>query len=206
LITYWPIYPNDTKDYVTRADAYSCVNATFVSDRFGNPQSAFYLNNGYCLVPPGVYFTGSDFTITVWIKPIKCTSYARIIDFSNGFTINAVYLPLATSLTLYPFLRIFNNGQSGKIASSSALNLNQWTHIAALFSLQQMTLSIYLNGTLEGSSSTSVVPLNVTRSQNFIGRSSNHNGGDGDTNAYFDDLKIYARVLSQDEILEDMNF
>jgi hypothetical protein len=61
LINYWPIYSSLTTDMIGNKDLYNPVNANFSSDRFGNINSAIYLNNGYYQVPSGVYFYG-DFT------------------------------------------------------------------------------------------------------------------------------------------------
>jgi hypothetical protein len=200
------MYQNDTKDYVARADAYSCTNATFVSDRFGNSQSALYLNSGYCLLPPRVYFTGSDFTVTVWIKPIQTTRWSRVFDISNGYNVNDVLLGFSKEAILLPFISVSENTQFA-VASSSSINSNQWTHITALFSRQQMMLSIYLNGSLiESASINGMIPYNVTRSQNWIGRSANYISGDDDINACIDSLKFYNRALSSNEIQKDMNF
>ena len=56
----------------------------FVSDRFGNANSALALNGRWTQVPSGVYFDSPEFTISVWVYPQQVGSHARIIDFGNG--------------------------------------------------------------------------------------------------------------------------
>jgi hypothetical protein len=117
------MYPNDTNEYVARADAFSCVNATFVDDRFGNPQSALFLNNGFCQVKPAVFFFGGDFTVTFWIKQIQASPFARAIDFSNGYGINNVMFPVSYALNLQPMFGVIENYAGNSASSSLEVNL-----------------------------------------------------------------------------------
>ncbi len=54
-------------DIVGGADLYNGVSYSLTTDRFGNANSAIYLNNGYLQVPTGVYFSG-DFTVNCEIR------------------------------------------------------------------------------------------------------------------------------------------
>jgi hypothetical protein len=77
-------------------------------------------------------------------------------------------------------------------------------YLTAQFHLQQMKVSIYINGILQVSLSTPYSPMNVVRNQNLIGGRTVRAGND-DLIAYLDDLRIYNRALSSAEILNDMN-
>jgi hypothetical protein len=202
LVNYWALNLDDTKDYVGRADANSCVNGSFVADRFGNPQSALYLNNGYCRLPSNIYLTGGDFTMTAWINLIQPNLYSRILEFSNGNGFDQVSFGLATTyLYFQPFMMIDNNYNLTQFGCLQHLNLNEWNHIAFLFSRKQMQLSVYINGSFQRSIQTLIAPTDVIRSKNYIGRGA---AGDADANAIFDDLKIYNRKLSSTELQDDM--
>ena len=50
------------------ADLYGSVNASWTNDRFGTPNSALRLDNGYYEIPSSIYFGGSQFSILVWVK------------------------------------------------------------------------------------------------------------------------------------------
>lgn len=83
------------------------------------------------------------------------------------------------------------------------LVLNQWVHLAAV--MDDDKAFFYINGVLQGSASgwPSVLPVN--RSFCFIGRS-NMYPNDQDADAYFDEIRIYNRTLSETEINDVMNF
>jgi hypothetical protein len=189
-------------DYIGHSDMIVGANAALDSDRFKNPKSALYLNSGYCTVPPGVYFNGS-FTITAWVKKVQTTNQNRLLDFGNGRIENVIF-SITSSTNSKPYLAIGQTiGWSGPLASSSALGSGVWTHLASVFN--GSNAYIYLNGTLTMSESgITVHPDNIVRQDCFIGRSSWY-PGDQDANAYFDDIKIYNRALSSQEIVQDMN-
>jgi hypothetical protein len=90
-----------------------------------------------------------------------------------------------------------------------ALGINQWQHLACVYSFPYYF--IYIDGTLvtaPGSQTTysSFNIKNETRTSNFVGRSNWYiNGVDQDADADFDDLKIFNRSLSQQEIQSEMN-
>jgi hypothetical protein len=81
LINYWPM--SNLSDLVGGANLFGGGNYSFVSDRFGSPNSAIYFNKGYLQVPEGVYFSG-DFTVTAWIFLKSYQSWSRIFEFGNG--------------------------------------------------------------------------------------------------------------------------
>jgi hypothetical protein len=175
---------------------------SFVPDRFGNSQSALFLNSGYCTVPPGVYFN-SSFTITAWVYPKDLSyKYQRILDFSNGGSQNEVAFAYAVS-SLQPYILIFygTSGSTFKNSFSSTLiNSSQWSHVAVVY--DGSNLILYVNGVQSGGSTSDVSsPDNIVRSSCFIGRSS----WVSDTITYLDDLKIYQRALTAQEILADFN-
>jgi hypothetical protein len=88
--------------------------------------------------------------------------------------------------------------------------LNKWHHLACVFSFPNYF--IYIDGnlaTVPGSKTThsSFSLANVVRSSNFIGRSNwySSNNADADADADLDDLKIFNRALSQQDIQWEMN-
>ena len=94
--------------------------------------------------------------------------------------------------------------------ATEALKLNQWQHLACGFSFPNYF--IYIDG-IEVSDVASQTSLstfnlnNLVRNSNFIGSSNwyNTNGGnDQHSDADFDDLKIFNRYLSPNEIQFEM--
>jgi hypothetical protein len=189
-------------DYIGQAHVTSLINGSFVSDRFGNPKAALYLNNGYAAVPPGVYFN-STFTITAWVYPLDQNfHYQRIIDFGNGPWNSSVGLAYYCDTSMsYAFLGDVNSQMS--LFSTRSTIQSAWSHLAFVY--DGLNVIIYLNGSQSASQSHSTNPDNIIRNLCYIGRS-NWDNDDYDATAYLDDLKIYNRPLPPQEILREMNY
>lgn len=150
-------------------------------------------------MPPGVYFSGKQFTIMVWVKVRSFNLWSRILDFGNGRQ-NNVFFALTVDHTGIPSFVVL----PGEVHSSLKLELNKWVHITGV--LNHPNAYIYINGvsyTLPRSAFGDPVP-NVVRNTNFIGRS-NWWPQNADANAEYDELKIFDRALSQQEINNEMN-
>ena len=87
LVHYWP-FCDLSKDIVGNADLYGGINASLTFDRFNNPNSALSLKNGFLMAPPGIYFNGSDFSITAWVKVRVFNNWSRVVDFGLLIFIN----------------------------------------------------------------------------------------------------------------------
>lgn len=204
-MNYWPIN-NDLSDYIGNTGSLQPVGVVKLdSDRLNRPSSSIYLNYGYYIALNGTYFSG-DFTIIGWVKPVILPTNSRFMDFSRGAGQDNVYLVLSNGGG-YPYTGVWRNGASGPdvTALPFGLQLNQWNHLAS--TLNQTTLSLYINATLVNSLSGVYIPLNVTRTKCYIGKDP-WSGvmTSSSTNAYFDDIKIYNRPLSQKEIQDDMGY
>jgi hypothetical protein len=178
---------------------------TFTSDRFGNPNSALALNTGYAIVPSGVYFDTPAFTISVWVYPNLIVGYwARVIDFSNGAMTKTILFSMSAWSNL-PALGIWDTSSYsiGNFISNTALVNNQWQFLVTSF--DGTTAKVYINGSLTYSGTLTLYALpTLIRTQNWIGKSAWT--GDGYSSSFLDDLRFYNISLSQDQILELMNF
>jgi hypothetical protein len=195
-------------DVVGNANLYDGVNASLTTDRFGIAISALSLTNGFYRVPPGVYFSGTELTIMAWVKAKSIQYYSRLIDFGNGIDNENIVLALSSENNGQPYIFLKTGVDDFYDSSLQSLNLNQWQHLAFVFSFPYYF--IYIDGyltTAPGSSApfTSFCFANVVRSSNFIGRSNWFVNGDEDADADLDDLKIFNRALSQQEIQSEMN-
>lgn len=149
----------------------------------------------YLTLPSDVYFNG-DFTIECWVYPTAFTNWSRIIDFGNGAGNNNVLLGYTVGTSGKPGLHV----GGVQMQASSAIPLNQWSHVAG--TLNGTTATIYINGVAAGSS-TFPVPANVVRTLNYVGRS-NWGTGDPDASAVFDDLRIWNVARTESEIQAKM--
>jgi hypothetical protein len=172
----------------------------FTQDRFNNPNGAIYMNPGYYILPPGIYFNNS-FTFLVWVKILSFGSYARIIDCGNGPYSNNVVVSYSFGGSKVPYTQIFVQGDTtGTIEIYSDVSANTWFHLASVFDGHNLTM--YLNGNFAATNLTTA-PLGVERSQCYIGRSSWT--GDPRSRACFDDLMIFNRALTSNEVQNFMN-
>jgi hypothetical protein len=208
LINYWAFNGN-VDDSIGNAHLYGGVNAALTFDRFGRPNSALSLTSGYYKIPPGVFFSGTQFTIMAWVKVGTFISNSRLIDFGNGPNQDNIVSILNHFTTSKPTLFLQSGNNYFFDSSTITLNLNQWQHLACVYSFPYY--SFYIDGidtTLPGSkmSFESYSLYSVQRSSNFIGRSNwQAYGFDNDADADFDDLKIFNRALSKNEITFEMN-
>ena len=159
-------------------------------------------SSGYYSAPSDVYFTG-DFTITAFVSVISTQNWARLIDFGIGSTDN-VFIALSSGSSGDPIVRVYNNGNFDAMdnPSSTALSLSKWTHVAAI--LKANTITVYLNCTSTHSETITVLPRNVVRINNYIGKS--NWAGDSYANAKFKNIRIYNRALSTTELSVDFNY
>lgn len=211
LIHYWPIQgetrdrnTNKTGDLVPGTNIAANGSVGLGPDRFGNPTGAIYMNNGYYEIPNGVYF-GGNFTILTWIKLISASQNTRLFDFSNGPSIDGITLRLVDQLSKpTPAFSFFHSSGVTTAISNFIFNLNQWYHVAGV--IDGLNAFIYVNGTLQGYQNGSRLLPYKNRTKCYFGRSIFYPWGDADANAYFDEIKIYQRALTQQEILNDFYF
>ena len=164
------------------------VNVSFVTDRFGWPQKAAYLNSGSLRIPEaiGLFSTGSDFTFAAWIYVLSLSmSESRLLDCGTALPGQAnVVMALQRSLTRQPYFALWSNGRNATVMCDKALPLNGWIHYAA--GVTGSVATIWLNGVMKGSY---VVPFSIpitNRTQCYIGKD-NWPGGQS-SKIYLDDM------------------
>ena len=209
LTNYWPIV-NDLRDYMGSSDMIPGsldANETigFTQDRFNNTNASIYMEPGYYMLPPGIYFNNNSFSFLAWVKILSISYFSRVIDCGNGPAMDNFILGFAFGYSSNPYtINYFKN--TSFVSSPDPQPLNTWFHLASVFDGQ--SLMLYVNGNLVASS-ISKAPLNVNRTRCYIGRSNWYNstgGGDPDANACFDDLMLYNRALTPYEIQDYMNY
>jgi hypothetical protein len=202
LQNYWTFCSSLT-DIVGQVTLFNGVNAEFSSDRFNISNSSISLLNGYLQAPPGVYFSGDDYTVMVWIYPRAFSSWSKIIDFGNGRSSNNIVCSLTRSTTGKPVLENFLVSKNVlSISSTQLLKLNVWQHVAFVYSNSTLAASIYVNASLfAAGKATGPMNKNVLRSSCFIGKSS---WSDPNINAIIDEFKIFTVALNQSQIVFEM--
>src|SRR4051812_16623275 len=177
------------------------LSGRFARAQSSGPGSALSLDGatGYIQVTNGVWFNG-NFTVEGWVFVRSYNNWSRLFDFGNAGYLQEVYLALSDSTTGFPKMGVFTNGNFNLVSSSQQLPLNQWTHLAA--TLNGTTATIFINGNPVGSG-TVLIPNNVVRTNNYIGRS--NFAGDAYANAIFDEIRIWNVARTQGQIQASMH-
>jgi glucose/arabinose dehydrogenase/PKD repeat protein len=163
----------------------------------------------------GLLFDGVNDVVTV--------ADANALDFTNAFTLEAWVYPTAFGsnwrtvifkerpggmlYSIYAFNKRINlpmaqahlNGAEQNANGSAALPLNAWSHLASTY--DGSTLRFYVNGIQVGTKAVTGSLVNTANPLRI--------GGNSIWNEYFqgqiDDVRLYNRVLSADEIGTDMS-
>jgi hypothetical protein len=207
LVGYWPFNgnANDESGNGNNGNRNQVIEGT---DRYGNPNSSFYFDG----LSSSIYISSLNnlqykpITYSVWINPneLNTMSYALgggLVILGRDWAGN--YNQGALMIFDYPAAGINNHvgyyiGQSSCQTNYTPL-LNQWTLIVMTLDSND-TLNFYINGTLVNSQ---YYPTNSTLNGPFkIGA-----GTDVDINSNrflfkgsIDDIGIWNRALTQDEI------
>jgi hypothetical protein len=205
LVNYWPVVSGQVSDFIKGADLTS-ANPTMQTDRFNMLSQSFRVSNytNYFSAPADVYFTGSDFTFTAWVKVYSCASWMRLIDFGNGPGSDNVLFLLSLSVNCDMAIWVNQASSWNTIITTPTLNTTLWTHVAFVYTSVNKMGYIYVNGLLSGSGSNAGPFSNIVRKNCFVGYS-NWGVQDPATNAAYDEIRLYNRSLSQLEVKQDMN-
>jgi hypothetical protein len=186
------------KESISGADMFQGNLTTLTSDRFGCVNSALALNGGWAQIPSGIYFNTPEFTISLWVFPQSSGSWSRVIDFSNDGS-DSIILSLTSGITNKPCLMIYSgNTQIILATSSQPINIGEWQFLAATFN--GTNTRIYINGQLTVDCEYSFSLNSLMRSQCYVGKSNVFY--DGYSMSYLDDLKLFNKSLTQDEIFQ----
>lgn len=194
LVAYYPFNGN-ANDASGHGNNGTVSGATLTTDRFGNPNSAYYfdgVNNTYINASASTIPMGNtSTTLSAWFKVNATILDQYIAGWGTGCT---------TGTTNSSFYLNLYNGQHrfvpwGNYVFAGNYLLNQWTLFAVTY--DGATSKVYINGSLVTSYSGT---LNMTNGNGFnIGSL-----GSCDQQHYFsgsiDDVRIYNRALSASEV------
>ena len=134
-------------------------------------------------------------TVAAWVYYDAFNSWSRIIDFGQGeANDNILFGNSATSNALQ--YSVFTGGGNGGTVSISTLEIGKWQHVIATED-SSGNVVLYKNGVAIKTGSTDV-PASVSRTSSFIAQS--NWAADGYFDGKMDDVRVYNRALSTDEI------
>ena len=162
------------------------VPGTYQEDRLGNPGSAMYFNDQWLESPEfqlGVFSLSEDKTISFWYKPGSFYSAKSTLFYHDSWSvyINSSYNTILT----------FSAG--GDTLTKSDIPDETWRHVVLLKG--ENAIYLYVDGERQ-SGSISIHNISEDYPDNDFGFGSGDDGYIG----LVDDIRIYNRALSQEEI------
>ena len=176
-------------------------NISWVTSRRGANDSALYLNNGYIQINTSSVSWKGDFTIATWVHVKSQVSCGKLLDCGIKGQ-NELVINLGSCNGDGQSLQVYNNRSvSGLVYNRNRLT-TKWQHVA--FTFNHGKIVIFTDGVPVASGTTNVKP-NVLPNYGtcFIGKSQWNNNPN--INAYIDDLWMFNRGLSADEVQIVMN-
>jgi hypothetical protein len=199
LIAYYP-FSGNSADSSSNANHGTVNGATLTSDRFGNSNSAYFFANSTISVPYKSYLSFSDtkkISVSFWV-------FTAINNVGNHFIgmrqpgtktqfwqIYTAYTPTEKGILFGSWT---NGTLNGVFAQNRQIPINAWTHVIA--SYENSSWKLYINGVLIASTSTSIKFDNDVNTPLTFGNSGNFDPFNG----RLDDIRIYNRALTQEEI------
>jgi hypothetical protein len=199
LVAYYPFNGNANDESGNGLNA-TVQGAVLTTNRFGITNSAYYLGGSAYLRLPTLSF-GSNFTISAWFSydTFSGRQWQRVFDFGNGAGIDNIILCQPSNTNRIGFE--LDNGVGGNTRIEYAVNLQtgRFYHATCVFS-NAADMRLYLNGHVPAQAQIAVIYRQGNRTNNFLGRS--NWGSDSLLKGALDDIRIYNRALSSDEVDE----
>jgi hypothetical protein len=196
LIGYWKLDGNakDSTPYGNDGTIYG--NASSTTDRHGQANYAYNFGGGIDKIITGTYFPeiSTEFTVSAFVKPGTAQiAYANIWGNHGGST-QGIVLQQDNASTNNYYLA-YGDSSDWHLSSNASLTADVWQHVIAIKTTT--ALKIYVDGVeVVNTPDTGTVAANpVTNFRIGLGYSSGRN-----FNGSIDDVRVYNRALSADEV------
>jgi hypothetical protein len=201
LIAHYPFdgNANDKSDFLHHG---SIVEATVVSDRFGNPEGALYFDgsNDHVIVPDINHLDieeGMAFSVSLWLKHDGSNRGEYFLSKYNGSPGSTGAYAFGTGTYGDAYSWFYCVGQGGiENRGSIDLNTSSWHHFVAVYNPGE-AVTLYIDGQLDISN-----PIVLNGSTN---NSLDLHIGCGANKAQYyqgslDDIRMYNKALTLEEI------
>jgi hypothetical protein len=163
--SYWP-FDNNTLDILSNFDGIVVNNASYKTPGINGYGSALSVNqnqNQFVEVSTYRNLTYRSFTVEMWFYCIDLTSadYGLFGQYYAQTTDQSLHYIIRNTLTYMGFW-------SDDLPGSTIIQINTWYHVAFVYDYSPWTKTIYLNGILDSSSSSS--PYQGTSGSIVIGK------------------------------------
>jgi hypothetical protein len=224
LVAYYPFNGNANDESGNGNNGTVFGSTELTNDRFDQVNSSYDFDleekswgerNNEIYVPYSSQFNSNNLTVSAWVYPRSYFNPANPNDKNSRIITRAQYgysspngqvwgLDFNDNRTRGFILAQGSNAAQGLaenrgiVTNNSPLTLNSWHHIIMTFDGEN--LKLYINNQLVANTSTTVVMNNVGTSGVSVGVSNQANGWWYDADAKIDDIGIWDRALSQQEV------
>lgn len=199
LIAHWPLdetSANSATDYQGGNHAV-LNNGAIWQPTAGRVGGALYFdgNDDFIETPQSEVFSLDNFTLSIWVKhDPQCGGWTAIME-HNRYQSNHIGLFL-TPGDCFPLFQWNNWNGNYSLSASNSLNDGQWHHIAAVYDGNQLNTRLYVDGVLQAEKNN--VTATTPRFDDF--RIGGKNDGGETFHGSLDEIRIYDRALSSDEV------
>ena len=200
LVGWWPFNGNANDE--SGNENHGTVNgATLTADRNGTANSAYSFDGTnsinfkeYTLLQQ----INSDITISCWANPNESLNQT-LIWFGDSQSAHDPYAIQVSADNKYFFRKDVSNGLTTEVVSSSNYAVKKVTHIVAVYNSTTKKMSIYIDGVLD-SEIIMDLTINYSLQSMYLTFGAIENGNFGLYTGILDDISIYNRALTQEEI------
>jgi len=208
LVGYWPFNGN-ANDVSGNGNNGTVNGATLTSDRFGNPNDAYYLNgvSDYININNSILpVTSTSSTVSLWFLTTDNDAHL-ILDRSGAGNTKKIGITINTNPQGNTVLSAGGEngncaGSCGCYSSNTSPLTTVWNHAAVVNDLSANTSKIFLNGQLVATRPSFCYTNFSTPTSFGRGNSFYNSNGDAHLNGKIDDIGIWNRALTQQEITD----
>jgi len=198
LLGYWPFEGNADEFYFGYPG--SIYGATLATDRFGSPNSAFYFNgiNDYILSDESLYLT-DKVTVCCWVKFTDTLGTMLFLARYGSYEDHGFMLGKIASGQVFFAGRDGNNEYISSPYSTGSYADNDWHFVVGV--CNSTIWSLWVDGIYNGSDTTDHTSVNIeTESIHPLCFGMESGSHTLNFQGYLDDVRIYNRALSENEI------
>ena len=175
--------------------------AKWTTDPTRGPVLTLDGSSGYAATNSSAINTSGSFTVSAWANLANTTNFQTVLA-QDATTNSGFYLQYAPDNNRWDFARVSTDtndpASSWRALSNKAPTVNTWTHLVGVYDSTKNTMTLYVNGQIQGTATDST-PFQSTGPVT-IGRA-RYDGGISD---FFDgsisDVQVYQYPLSGSDI------
>lgn len=198
LIAFYPFNGNSIDESPNNNNG-NVIGPTLVDDRFNNSNSAYNFDgNDYIIVNDSPSLRLTNFSISLWCKFDNTSGLQLILDKHLGTGSLDSYEIWFQSNKAWGTISNFS-GFDNYVDTALTPQINTWYHIVYTFDDDNNTQALYIDSVL-GSSIGANKSISYDNEPLMIGASNDQQVPQYFFKGNIDDIKIYNRVINQDEI------